>query len=526
MAVIRDLLVKIGVDANTRELQRFNHGLDQARQGAMKLAVAFSGVAVSMGFVLKKGGELEQTRISFETMLGSAENAKKMMADLSKFAMETPFEIGQLRDATKKLTAYKFAQEDIIPTMRTLGDITAGLGKDKMPLLIRALGQIKAKGVLKGQELMQLTESGLGITEALAKITGFSAKQLNDQTARLGINFETVMKAMEQIRKEKFFNLMKKQSDSFFGVLSNIKDIITFIAEQAGMDLINTSLGALVREVKDFLVVNKDLIKTRAVAFFGALGRIMSGMVRIVGGVGNALKIVAVTLGIITATTMLSGVRLLATGLWGAAVSAWGLVAPLFAASVPIVGLVVAAAALALIIEDIWLTLTDPEAETVLRSLINYLTNMFPNAMGVAKKAWDVLSHAIGSGVNFLIGLFKSIGGIITAIFTGDWGLFQRGVAQMQLTMNDIYKTFGKVLGAFSSAGQWIAGAFASGTPGSDVALKYSAPRRAAGATTNNNTQQNINIKVTGTANAAETAKAVRAEFQRQTMPLNMATGG
>ncbi|MFL0105066.1 hypothetical protein, partial [Tenacibaculum maritimum] len=53
--------------------------------GVMSVWNGFKGVS-------KLGMDLEQTRIKFETLLGSSDKANKMLANLNKFANKTPFE--------------------------------------------------------------------------------------------------------------------------------------------------------------------------------------------------------------------------------------------------------------------------------------------------------------------------------------------------------------------------------------------------------------------------------------------------
>jgi hypothetical protein len=56
------------------------------------------------------------------------------------------------------LLAYGLQSKDIIPTLTDLGNITAGVGKEKLPFLITALGQVNTKTKLAGQELNQFIE--------------------------------------------------------------------------------------------------------------------------------------------------------------------------------------------------------------------------------------------------------------------------------------------------------------------------------------------------------------------------------
>lgn len=109
----------------------------------------------------------EQNSIAFKSMIGNAEEAKTLLKDISKFARQTPFELPEVQEGAKRLLAYNVAAQDIIPTFQMLGDIASGVGKDKLPQLILAFGQVKAATKLTGAELRQFSEAGVPLLQAL-----------------------------------------------------------------------------------------------------------------------------------------------------------------------------------------------------------------------------------------------------------------------------------------------------------------------------------------------------------------------
>lgn len=193
-------------------------------------AMAGAG-ALGAGLVMKHGLELasnlEQTTVAFETMLGSASAARKMLADLQQFAASTPFQLTGIQDATKVLLAFGVTQEEIMPTLKALGDISAGTGKDFKELSV-IFGQIKAKGRLMGGELLQLNEAGVPIVAMLAQQFGVAESEITKMTERGKIGFKDVEKALMSMSSEggQFNNLMEKQSQTVGGLFSTLKDNI------------------------------------------------------------------------------------------------------------------------------------------------------------------------------------------------------------------------------------------------------------------------------------------------------------
>jgi len=167
---------------------------------------------------LSAGGAMEQVNIAFTTMLGSAEAAAALQKDLIEFAKKTPFELKGIFKSTKQLLAYGIAQEEIIPTMKMLGNIAAGVCVP-VERLVLVFGQIKTMGRLLGQDLNQFAQSGVPLLDALSKSLGVSKQEVMKLKEEGKISFDDVKTALESLTKEggAFFNLMEDQSKTLRG---------------------------------------------------------------------------------------------------------------------------------------------------------------------------------------------------------------------------------------------------------------------------------------------------------------------
>jgi hypothetical protein len=113
--------------------------LSLAKTG-LKLGVGLAAVELGLGGVaagfqkvkesVQLAGELEQTTLAFEVMLKSAEKARDVVMDVRRFAASTPFGQAELFGATRQLSAYGLEAEQLLPTLRMLGDVSAAFGKD------------------------------------------------------------------------------------------------------------------------------------------------------------------------------------------------------------------------------------------------------------------------------------------------------------------------------------------------------------------------------------------------------------
>ncbi|MHB1323995.1 MAG: tape measure protein [Coriobacteriia bacterium] len=211
--------------------------------------LAATGAAVAFG--VKSAGSFEQSAIAFETMLGSAQAGQKMFADLKKFAAETPFELPGLLDASKKLLAFGFDAGSIIPTLRSVGDAAAGLGAgtEGMERIITAMGQIKAKGKVSAEEMLQLAESGLPAWEAVATKIGVSIPEAMKLAERGAIKADTAIAALTEMMDKKFGGMMLKQSTTLLGLWSTFKDVFSIRlgeAFQKNLDPLKETLTQLI----------------------------------------------------------------------------------------------------------------------------------------------------------------------------------------------------------------------------------------------------------------------------------------
>jgi len=198
------------------------------------VSAAFNGLVDAGKNVLKGATDFEQSRVAFETMLGSADKAKKMLKEVSDFAAKTPFELPEVVTGAKQLLAYNIEADKIIPTFKALGNIAAGVGKDKLPQLILAFGQVKAATKLTGQELRQFTEAGVPMLATLATQMGKTEGEIKKMVEAGQIGFADVEKALFSMSQEggKFNGLMEKQALTLGGVMSNLSDNFGRIGRQ------------------------------------------------------------------------------------------------------------------------------------------------------------------------------------------------------------------------------------------------------------------------------------------------------
>lgn len=214
-----------------KQVSRFGGALRTTLGIAAKAAaggvLALGGAVAYTGF---KFNDLRQkSKIAFETMLGSAKEADAFLREIQRFAATTPFEFPELIQASQRLMAMGFEAKQVIPTMTAIGDSVAALGgsTEVMNTVVRAMGQIQAKGKASAEEMLQLSEAGIPGWKLLADYMGVTVPEAMKQAEKGAITSSVAIAALTTGMEKRFGGMMAKQSKTFSGLLSNAKDTFT-----------------------------------------------------------------------------------------------------------------------------------------------------------------------------------------------------------------------------------------------------------------------------------------------------------
>lgn len=194
--------------------------------GGMSVAIT-APILAGAGAGLKFNATMEDFTANFETMLGSADKAQSMLAELSDFAKSTPFEMAGLADSAKILLNFGIDSKDVMNTIGMLGDVSMG-NQEKLSRITLAFGQIQSTGRLMGQDLNQLINSGFNPLQVISEKTGRSMANLKKDMEDGAISADMVTGAFKSATSEggMFFGAMDKGSKTANGQMSTLKDTI------------------------------------------------------------------------------------------------------------------------------------------------------------------------------------------------------------------------------------------------------------------------------------------------------------
>ena len=303
VAIEIELLDRIsgGLDRVNKKMDALKGYTDEAKKGLsglenmsdrVKKSLMGLGIAFSMKQVITEvatvRGEFQKLEVAFNVMLGSADKADNLMAQLIHTAATTPFDLEGVAQVAKQFLAYGMDAEKVNETLIRLGDIAAGLS---MPLndLVYLYGTTMAQGRLYTQDLNQFTGRGIPMIQELAKVFGVTESKVKDLVEAGKVGFPEVQKVIENLTGEgsKFGGLMEKQSKTISGQISNIEDAISTMFNDLGKQsegVINTTLSGV----------------SYIVEHYEQFGRVLMGLVATYGTYRTACMTVAAVHSLIT----------------------------------------------------------------------------------------------------------------------------------------------------------------------------------------------------------------------------------
>lgn len=180
----------------------------------------------------------QAAEVSLRVMTGSAEAGKKLLNEIVSLAVETPFKSPELLQGAGMLKAFGVETTQVVPVLRMLGEVAAGVGVEKLPRIILAFGQVRVAGRLMGQELRQFIDANIPLIEALAKVMNKPVQSIKGLVEEGRVSFADVTAAFKYLTSQGglFFNLMEERSKTVEGRWSALVETIQISMRNIGIE--------------------------------------------------------------------------------------------------------------------------------------------------------------------------------------------------------------------------------------------------------------------------------------------------
>lgn len=243
-------------------------------QNTANIAIGGWSIGKFVSQMMQVRGQFQQTEMAFKTMLQSEEKAKDLMQQLINTAAITPFGVDDVTEGAKQLLAFNVAAKDVNDTLIRLGDVAAGMGVS-LSEMVMLYGTTIAKGKMDTMDLYQFLNRGIPIADELAKVMGLDVNnaiaEVKEQLTAGKVTSDIFIKAMQNMTSEgsKFGGMMKAQSKTITGQISNIEDAIEQMFNELGRSqegIINSGLDAVSTIVENWRKVG-EVVMVAATAY-------------------------------------------------------------------------------------------------------------------------------------------------------------------------------------------------------------------------------------------------------------------
>lgn len=241
------------VEQSEQKTRRLSDALDKMAGPSAVMATAIAGAGVA---AIKFAGNLEQTQLALEVLLGDAAKATQIKDQWTQLAASTPFDSADIDEAGKKLLAFDIEANKVTDTLRRIGDISAATGSS-ISDIADIYGKAKVQGRLFAEDINQFQGRGIPVLQSLAKVLGVAEGEVRDLVSEGKVGFPELEKAFGLMTDEggRFNGMMEKLSGSTLGkfnsmvdnaqlTLASFGDILLPVANDA-MDAISGILGEL-----------------------------------------------------------------------------------------------------------------------------------------------------------------------------------------------------------------------------------------------------------------------------------------
>lgn len=283
--------VKIKVSSDTSQFQSGMKNVDNTLKGIKGSVNTLTGAIAAIGIsklassfgsfssgLIKDSSKaamsFETLGVQLEVLTGSAAKGAKLLADMNKYASNTPLQLGDIQQVAKTLLQFGITAENVVPTIKMMGDASMGNG-ESLKSLARVFGQVSSAGRLTMEDVNQLTDAGFNPMSEMVKITGYEVSDLRDKISDGAIGSDVLTQAFKNATSAggRFNNMLARTANTNEGKMSNLVDNVEKLKIGFGTGF-NKGLGELLDKGNTVL----PQLEQAAIAFGEKFGEVLKNV--------------------------------------------------------------------------------------------------------------------------------------------------------------------------------------------------------------------------------------------------------
>lgn len=176
--------------------------------------------------------QLDYANVTYSALFGDTKLASDFMSVLQEHAIETIFDYQDLAGISKKLLAYGIEYKNLMFVMEGLTNLGAMSGDPAaLDRIALALGQIYTKGKLSAEEMRQLANAYVPITEIITEKFNLSEDDLKS-VGDLNLPAEEVINAIVDYANERFGSVGDAAMYTITGLQAKIVDTLKTVGSE------------------------------------------------------------------------------------------------------------------------------------------------------------------------------------------------------------------------------------------------------------------------------------------------------
>lgn len=206
--------------------------------------------------------KMETYQTAFTTLLGNAEDAERVMSQIREDAAHTPFDVDSLTRANQMIISTGVSADDARSDVLNLANAISatGGGSEELSRMAANMQQIKNAGKATQLDIRQFAYAGIDIYGLLADSMGITTEQARE----MEVTYEQLSAALAKAAGEggKYENALEKQSQTFQGRISTLKDNATQLAGALTEDLFTQLSDTALPMVMDWVATLLEAAQT------------------------------------------------------------------------------------------------------------------------------------------------------------------------------------------------------------------------------------------------------------------------
>jgi tape measure domain-containing protein len=250
------------------------------------------GIGVTTVKALSLADAFERNKLQMNVFTHNVETTNELLAQVQKYADQTPFEFPELAASSKMLLGIGVRAGKVVPQLKKIGDVAAlsGAGIQQLTTIYQ---QMTSAGRLSAGDMMQLVNAGVNAWPILAKTMGKSVAEVRKLSEQGKIGAKDIQRFWDALGSGAE-GATTALAGTLSGMVSTLKDTVSGVLRDIGtaflpftkviVPMITKAIGGIGGKITGNLPAVIDGLAAGLTAILGLPGQILRGLASVTQG--------------------------------------------------------------------------------------------------------------------------------------------------------------------------------------------------------------------------------------------------